>query len=72
MRWPSRGSAAGCPSSGPLNGVLFSGTDALDHVQIVAGTDGPGVWLPDYVARSAGVRVPAIRSSFDPAGPSSR
>ena len=38
------------PSSGPLNGVLFFGTGALDHVDIVAGTDGPGVWLPDYVA----------------------
>jgi putative ABC transport system permease protein len=42
------------PSSGPLNGVLFSGTGALDHVQIVAGTDGPGVWLPDYVAEPLG------------------
>ena len=36
--------------SGPLSGVLFSGTDVLNHVDIVAGTDGPGVWLPDYVA----------------------
>ena len=38
------------PSSGPVNGVLFFGTDVLDHVDIVEGTDGPGVWLPDYVA----------------------
>ena len=38
------------PSSGPPNGVLFFGTRALDHVAIVAGADGPGVWLPDYVA----------------------
>ena len=38
------------PASGPSNGVLFSGTDVLNHVEIVAGTDGPGVWLPDYVA----------------------
>ncbi len=30
--------------------MLFSGTDVLSHVDIVAGTDGPGVWLPDYVA----------------------
>ncbi|MGZ8565995.1 MAG: hypothetical protein ACXWXS_02975 [Actinomycetota bacterium] len=38
------------PPSGPLNGVLFFGTRALNHVDIVAGADGPGVWLPDYVA----------------------
>ena len=38
------------PSSGPVNGVLFFGTDVLDHVDVVEGTDGPGVWLPDYVA----------------------
>jgi putative ABC transport system permease protein len=38
------------PASGPLNGVLFSGTDVLSHVDIVAGAEGPGVWLPDYVA----------------------
>ncbi len=44
------------PSSGPLNGVLFFGTGALDHVDIVAGTDGPGVWLPDYVADAVGCR----------------
>ena len=42
------------PSSGPLNGVLFFGTGALDHVDIVSGTDGPGVWLPDYVADPLG------------------
>ena len=38
------------PSSGPVNGVLFYGTDVLDHVDVVEGTDGAGVWLPDYVA----------------------
>ena len=38
------------PSSGPVNGVLFFGTDVLDHVDRVEGTDGTGVWLPDYVA----------------------
>jgi len=38
------------PASGASNGVLFAGTDVLSHVDIVAGTDGPGVWLPDYVA----------------------
>ena len=35
---------------GPVSGVLFAGTDVLSHVDILAGTDGPGVWLPDYVA----------------------
>ena len=38
------------PASGATNGVLFSGTGVLGHVDIVAGTDGAGVWLPDYVA----------------------
>ena len=38
------------PDSGTPNGVLFSGTGVLGHVDIIAGTDGPGVWLPDYVA----------------------
>ena len=38
------------PASGASNGVLFSGTDVLSHVDIVSGKDGPGVWLPDYVA----------------------
>ncbi len=42
------------PTSGPLNGTLFFGTDALDHVDVVSGTDGPGVWLPDYVADPLG------------------
>jgi putative ABC transport system permease protein len=43
------------PASGALSGVLFSGTDVLKHVDIVAGADGPGVWLPDYVAEPYGV-----------------
>jgi putative ABC transport system permease protein len=38
------------PSSGPVSGVLFFGTDALAHVDIVQGSDGSGVWLPDNVA----------------------
>ena len=53
-RWPSRDRGTGCRASGPLNGVLFFGTGALDHVDVVAGTDGPGVWLPDYVAEPLG------------------
>ncbi len=43
------------PESGALDGVLFAGTDVLDHVDIVSGTDGAGVWLPDYVADPYGV-----------------
>src|SRR4029077_7237490 len=35
---------------GPLTGVWSSGTGPPAHVDIVSGTDGPGVWLPDYVA----------------------
>ncbi len=38
------------PSSGPVSGVLFFGTDVLEHVDIVEGADGPGVWLPDFMA----------------------
>ena len=44
------------PSSGPVNGALFFGTDVLDHVDIVEGTDGTGVWLADYVAEPLDVR----------------
>ena len=38
------------PPGPSTEGRLFAGTDALDHVRIVAGTDGDGVWLPDSVA----------------------
>ncbi len=40
----------GSPTAATEPGRLFTGTDALDHVQIVAGTDGDGVWLPDNIA----------------------
>ena len=50
------------PSSGPVNGVLFFGTDVLDHVDIVEGTDGTGVWLPDYVAEPLDAAVHSIHS----------
>ena len=36
-------------------GRLFAGTDVLDHVRIVSGTDGDGVWLPDGMANTLGV-----------------
>jgi putative ABC transport system permease protein len=32
-------------------GTLFAGTDVLAHVEVLAGREGPGVWLPDIVAR---------------------
>ncbi|MET0801744.1 MAG: hypothetical protein ABWZ53_11320 [Actinomycetota bacterium] len=38
------------PASGPVEGRLFAGTSALAHVRVLSGADGPGVWLPDYVA----------------------
>lgn len=44
------------PPSGPVQGRLFAGTDVLDNVTILAGTDGPGVWLPDLLARGARLR----------------
>ena len=44
------------PPSGEVQGRLFAGTDVLDNVEILAGADGPGVWLPDLLAR--GVRQP--------------
>jgi hypothetical protein len=34
---------------------LFSGTDALAHVQVLRGHDGAGVWLPDLVADALGI-----------------
>lgn len=44
---------------------LFAGEEALDHVEILEGTEGPGVWIPDVVAR--GLRLGAgdrIRLSY--------
>jgi hypothetical protein len=34
------------PASGASNGVLFSGTDVLSHVDIVSGKDGPASGCP--------------------------
>lgn len=51
----SVGDAAGDPPpTGPAMGRLFAGTDVLDHVEIIDGEDGPGVWLPDLVATPLG------------------
>lgn len=36
-------------------GRLFSATGALEQVDVIAGRDGEGVWLPDLVANDLGV-----------------
>jgi hypothetical protein len=38
------------PATGELDGRLYAGTDAIDHVRVLAGEEGPGVWLPDLAA----------------------
>jgi putative ABC transport system permease protein len=38
------------PTVGAVLGRLFAGTDALDHVRILSGSDGDGVWLPSNIA----------------------
>ncbi|MGH2635043.1 MAG: hypothetical protein ACRDHU_02700 [Actinomycetota bacterium] len=38
-------------------GRLFSGEGALDHVEIVEGRDGPGVWISDLVAEPLGLHT---------------
>ncbi|MGZ8598261.1 MAG: hypothetical protein ACXWXB_08695 [Actinomycetota bacterium] len=38
------------PPSGVVEGRLFAGSDAIAHVDVIAGDEGPGVWLPDLVA----------------------
>jgi putative ABC transport system permease protein len=43
------------PGSGAVAGQLFAGDGAVDHLRILAGKDGDGVWLPDIVADPAGV-----------------
>ena len=43
------------PPTGLVEGRLFAGTDAIDHVEIRSGAEGPGVWLPDNVSRPLGV-----------------
>jgi putative ABC transport system permease protein len=42
------------PASGPVSGVLFAGSDVLDAVDVVEGSDGAGVWLPDSIADPLG------------------
>ena len=38
-------------TAGRASGRLFAGTDALEHVEIVSGSDGDGVWLSADVAK---------------------
>jgi hypothetical protein len=39
-------------SGSALNGRLLAGDDALDHVHILSGHPGDGVFLPDFIAKS--------------------
>ncbi|HEX2026040.1 MAG TPA: ABC transporter permease [Actinomycetota bacterium] len=52
------------------SGRLFAGEEALQHVEIIEGTDGPGVWIPDLVARGlrlgAGDRIRLSHSDREP------
>ncbi|HEY8018502.1 MAG TPA: FtsX-like permease family protein [Actinomycetota bacterium] len=46
------------PESGPVNGAVFSGDGAVDHLRVLQGdpgAEGDGVWLPDLAADPAGV-----------------
>ena len=42
--------APGRPDGTSEPGRLFAGTNALAHVEVISGTDGHGVWLPDNIA----------------------
>jgi putative ABC transport system permease protein len=42
--------AKGRPRGGPRLGRLFAREGAVDHIEIVEGKEGPGVWLPNHVA----------------------
>ncbi|HEV2950463.1 MAG TPA: hypothetical protein VGZ51_00015, partial [Actinomycetota bacterium] len=37
------------------SGKLFVGDGALDHVEVLRGSEGPGVWLPDLIADALGL-----------------
>jgi putative ABC transport system permease protein len=40
----------GRPRGGPRLGRLFAREGAADHIEIVEGNEGPGVWLPNHIA----------------------
>jgi putative ABC transport system permease protein len=49
------GTVSVSPAGRPVQqrtGRLFAGDQALQHVRILEGTDGDGVWLPDLIARA--------------------
>ncbi len=42
------------PASGPVGGRLFAGDGIVGELQILAGGDGDGVWIPDIIAEPTG------------------
>jgi len=42
--------AKGRPRGGPRVGRIFAREGAVDHIVVVSGREGPGVWLPNHVA----------------------
>jgi putative ABC transport system permease protein len=49
---------------------LFSGAEALDHAEVLEGREGPGVWIPDLIARGlrlgAGDRIRLSSGTHEP------
>jgi putative ABC transport system permease protein len=43
------------PPTGLVQGRLFAGTEAIDHVDVRSGAEGDGLWLPDTVAEPLAV-----------------
>jgi putative ABC transport system permease protein len=43
------------PPTGVVDGRLFAGTGAIDHVEVRSGAEGDGLWLPDTVAEPLAV-----------------
>jgi len=40
----------GRPRGGPRVGRLFAREGAVDHIEVIEGREGPGVWLPNHIA----------------------
>ena len=43
------------PPTGVVDGRLFAGTEAIEHVEVRSGVEGDGLWLPDTVAEPLSV-----------------